>query len=105
MNCPKCNKKAISALRFFFKISPRNIKCQDCGSELKFAKRWKRAFYIIIAVALLLGFFTTSEWSANILGFQFSSTIVFVAFLVVAAIADYLIWSFGTLEEYEPKQE
>lgn len=53
--------------------------------------------------AVLLGFFSSSEWSENILGFQFSITTVIVIFLVLVLITDYLIWSFGTLEEHEQK--
>jgi len=103
MICPKCNKKPISGLRFFFKLSPKNILCQNCRTELKFGKRLKRGFYIMMLFAVLLGFFSSSEWSENILGFQFSITTVIVIFLVLVLITDYLIWSFGTLEEHEQK--
>ena len=99
MICPKCNKKPISGIRFFFKISPKNILCQNCGTELKFGKMLKRGFYIMMPIAVLLGFFSSSAWSENILGFQFSITTAIVIFFVLVLLAQYLIWSFGTLEE------
>ena len=105
MICPKCNKKPISGIRFFFKITPRNFLCQNCGTELKYGKMLKRGYYVIMSIALLLVFFRSwvSEWSENILGFQISFTTVFVIFMVLVLIAEYLAWSFGTLEEHEQK--
>jgi len=63
----------------------------------------KIGFYLMMSIALLLGFFSSSAWSENILGFQFSITTAIVIFFVLVLLAQYLIWSFGTLEEHEQK--
>jgi len=104
MNCPKCNKKAISGIRFLFKLSPENILCQNCGTELKFGETLKLFFYIVMSTSAMLGFFCSFEWSEHIFGFQLSPIAFTVSFIVLLLITDWIIWFFGTLKEDEQKE-
>ena len=99
MKCPKCNKQAISRFRFIIKISFKPFTCQNCGTLLKFGKLPRRIFYTIMIIAFLFGF--SKRRIEDIFDINISWLFILITVIVIAIIADIIIWRYGKLEKVE----
>jgi len=102
MKCPKCNKQAISKFRFIIKMTLKSFTCQNCGTVLKFRKLPRRIYYtIIIIIAFLFGF--SKRRIEDIFDINISWLLILLTIIVIAIIADIIMWRYGKLEEVEEK--
>lgn len=97
MKCPKCNKQAISKFRFIFKWPFKSFTCQNCGALLKSGKLPRQIFFTVLIIAFL--FFFSESRIEDIFDINISWLYIVLTIIVIAIIADIVIWRYDKLEE------
>lgn len=95
MNCPKCNKPAISFIKWASGMSAFKTKCANCGAELKANSITMIGFILtIIVVATLV------IWSRSYLDPELSKSYIrYILALPIAVLLAFVVFKTGGYKE------
>lgn len=100
MLCPKCNRHAISLLKFVLMFDTLTITCSSCGTTLKAGVVFRGIFYgaaigsLLFCSLLMLGFNSFQhdfQWHDTIPGVGFVIPII-IASIIVGLLIEFFAW-------------
>ncbi len=97
MQCPNCNKEAITKRKFLSKVTPKGIKCTNCGVDLKLNKLLVITYYFSLIFGIIAGVIAiilSEKYKFNFI--EGLVTFVIIA-LIVAIPMEHFAWKKGEL--------
>ncbi len=98
MICPKCQKTAMSFLRFAFMIDPRSLYCDHCGAQLRLSPHSVRVWWswLIIGCVVVI----TSVILRRMIGWGLLTNLI-----GIIALAVFFSWCFWRSAVYQLKEQ
>lgn len=104
MQCPNCNQRPISPIKFVLRFNNTKIKCQYCDAKLEGNKVLKGFLYGAIIFSLGLGF------SLGVLEDIYNwgllkSVIFFIGAMLIVSPLELVAWKYGSYKTGNPPKD
>ncbi len=79
MNCPPCNQPPMSLVRWLVMLDPMRVQCAHCGTRLTPKPHWRKRYYLISTLAMLMIVAPSILTYFEVIPFQYLMQVFFIA--------------------------